>query len=84
VSNEESGIIIAGSQPAAGATPGAPAECGSAFGACIFSNLANDNRADGILCSQGGALTILRNTTINNGLLGIELNNRADGPPIPH
>ncbi|MCX6617290.1 MAG: right-handed parallel beta-helix repeat-containing protein, partial [Acidobacteria bacterium] len=46
--------------------------------ACIINNVANDNRSDGILGSQGGTLYILNNTTLNNGSSGIELNNRAD------
>jgi YVTN family beta-propeller protein len=76
VANQESGIVVSGASSGAASNP--PAGCPASFGACIINNVANDNRSDGILGSQGGTLYILNNTTLNNGSSGIELNNRAD------
>jgi len=76
VANQESGIVVSNS--ATGTPSNPPTGCPSSFGACIINNVANDNRSDGILGSQGGTLYILNNTTLNNGSSGIELNNRAD------
>ena len=85
VANQESGLVVSGSQ--AESVSFAPEGCPPSFGACVIDNIANDNRADGILGSAGGDLHIISNTTNNNGSSGIELNNRADpeqpeNPPL--
>lgn len=85
VANQETGIVVTGSQVGTAQNP--PSGCPASFGACIINNVANDNRSDGILASQGGTVYILNNTTMNNGSSGIEMNNRADpgqpaSPPL--
>jgi hypothetical protein len=86
VSNLESGLAFSGAVPAA-PPPGAPTNCPASavgnYGAWIVNNIANDNRADGILLSAGGNYCIANNTTVNNGSSGVEFNNRAEGTAVP-
>lgn len=85
VSNLESGIALGGATGLA--ISNAPTNCPSSpagnYGAWVINNTANDNRADGILLSQGGNVCVANNVTSNNGSSGIEFNNRAEGTTNP-
>jgi hypothetical protein len=83
--NLESGIAVTGAVPMALASPpdNCPASPAGEYGAYIINNVANDNRADGILVGQGGNYCIADNDTNTNGSSGIELNNRDDGSGVP-
>lgn len=85
VSNLESGMAFAGSTPqaVANAPTNCPASPAGAYGAYIINNVASDNRADGILVSQGGNVCVADNVTRTNGSSGIEFNNRAEGVAVP-
>jgi parallel beta-helix repeat protein len=85
VSNLESGMAFSGSTPQA--VDNAPANCpaspAGAYGAYVVNNVASDNRADGILVTQGGNVCVADNVTRTNGSSGIEFNNRAEGAALP-
>lgn len=85
VSNLESGMAFAGSTPMtiANAPTNCPASPSGAYGAYIINNVATDNRADGILLSQGGNICVADNDTRSNGSSGIEFNNRAENISLP-
>lgn len=85
VSNLESGIAFAASTPLAiaNAPTNCPASPAGAYGAYIINNVASDNRADGILLSQGGNVCVADNVTRNNGSSGIEFNNRVETGTVP-
>ena len=80
ISNMESGLAFAGSVPGvsrpdtSGHCPSSPT--GRDYGAWIVDNNSSNNRAVGILLTQGGNYCVAGNATINNGSSGIELNNR--------
>lgn len=80
IANSESGIVASSSYPSNNLgvikTPNA---CPESFGVCIVNNTANGQRADGILVSQGGQYFIAQNTANENGISGIEINNRYTG-----
>ena len=85
VSNLESGITVSGAT--AFALSNAPTNCpvssAGDYGAYIVNNTSNDNRADGILVSQGGNVCVADNITNNNGSSGIEYNNRVEVGSVP-
>lgn len=85
VANQESGMAFSGATSLA--ISNAPANCPSSpagpYGAYVVNNTSNDNRADGILLTQGGNYCIANNLTRNNGSSGIEFNNRAEGVAVP-
>ncbi|MCX7553264.1 right-handed parallel beta-helix repeat-containing protein [Marinicella sp. S1101] len=83
VANSESGIVASASYISSnnGVIPAAPG-CPELFGVCIYKNVANDQRADGILVSQGGQYSIINNKANHNGISGIEINNRYTGTGI--
>lgn len=77
LANNESGIVASNSQPlSSNNIIKTPEGCPELFGVCIINNTANDQRADGILVSQGGDYFIKSNTANGNGISGIEINNR--------
>lgn len=85
VSNLESGMAFSGSTSQAVTNPptNCPASPAGAYGAYIINNVASDNRADGILLTQGGNVCVADNVTRTNGSSGIEFNNRAEGVALP-
>ncbi len=85
VSNLESGMAFSGSTPQAltNAPTNCPASPAGAYGAYVINNVASDNRADGILVTQGGNVCVAGNVTRTNGSSGIEFNNRAEGVALP-
>ncbi|MEE4331568.1 MAG: right-handed parallel beta-helix repeat-containing protein, partial [Wenzhouxiangella sp.] len=80
VGNVESGFAFSGSVPtvpraeAAGVCPDSPT--GNEYGAWIHDNNSSNNRAVGILLTQGGNYCVADNVLVNNGSSGVELNNR--------
>lgn len=80
VGNMESGFAFSGSIPAsaraeaAGYCPDSPT--GDEYGAWLVENNSSNNRAVGILLTQGGNYCVSDNVLINNGSSGVELNNR--------
>lgn len=80
ISNMESGFAFSGSLPgstrveAVNRCPASPT--GDEYGAWIVDNNSSNNRAVGILLTQGGNYCVSGNTLINNGSSGVELNNR--------
>ena len=85
VSNLESGITVSGATSFAlsNAPTNCPASAAGDYGAYIVNNTSNDNRADGILVSQGGNVCVADNVTNNNGSSGIEFNNRVEVGTVP-
>jgi hypothetical protein len=59
-----------------------PAGCPSAFGACIIDNIANEHARDGFLMTTGGDYYVASNAAFNNGISGIEVNNRNNLRPL--
>jgi len=80
VANMESGFAFSGAVPgderseARTACPDSPT--GNAYGAWIVNNNSSNNRAVGILLTQGGNYCVSGNVLVNNGSSGVELNNR--------
>ena len=85
VSNLEGGITVSGATSLAlsSAPTNCPASTAGDYGAYIVNNTSNDNRADGILVSQGGNVCVADNVTNNNGSSGIEYNNRVEVSSVP-
>lgn len=80
VANNETGISVAATRKIS--VSGPATGCPSAFGACIIRNIANGHARDGILLTTGGDYHILDNTALNNGIAGIEANNRNNVAPL--
>ncbi|MDH3787324.1 MAG: right-handed parallel beta-helix repeat-containing protein [Xanthomonadales bacterium] len=80
VANNETGISVAATRKIS--VSGSATGCPSAFGACIIRNIANGHARDGILLTTGGDYHILNNTALNNGIAGIEVNNRNNVAPL--
>ncbi len=78
--NNESGFSVSNSQKITVSNP--PQGCPDAFGACILGNIANEHSRDGLLITTGGDYFVLANTAMNNGISGIELNNRGNARPL--
>lgn len=86
--NLETGLAFAaassGSSPEAAIADLCPASpTGRNYGVWIVRNNASNNRADGILVSQGGNYCVAANVTVNNGSSGVEFNNRQSGVVTP-
>jgi DNA-binding beta-propeller fold protein YncE len=78
--NNETGFSLANAQKISVSSP--PAGCPSSFGACIIRNIANEHARDGFLMTTGGDYHVLSNTAMNNGISGIEVNNRNNLRPL--
>jgi len=78
--NNETGFSVANAQSMTVA--GSPEGCPASFGACIIRNVANEHSRDGFLMTTGGDYHILFNTAMNNGISGIEVNNRNNLRPL--
>jgi len=78
--NNETGFSVAGAQKINVSNP--PPGCPPAFGACVIDNIANEHARDGFLLTTGGDYHILSNTAFNNGISGIEVNNRGNRAPL--
>ena len=80
IANMESGFAFSGSVPGAPRGVGTgdcpPSPTGDEYGAWIVNNNSSNNRAVGILLTQGGNYCVSGNVTVNNGSSGVELNNR--------
>lgn len=78
--NNETGFSVANAGKIAVTNP--PSGCPSAFGACIIRNIANEHSRDGFLMTTGGDYHVLNNSAFNNGISGIEVNNRNNTAPL--
>ena len=78
--NNETGFSLANAEKMTVSNPSAG--CPSAFGACIINNVANEHSRDGFLMTTGGDYYVLSNTAMNNGISGIEVNNRGNANPL--
>lgn len=78
--NNETGFSVANAPRTNVSNP--PAGCPAAFGACVIGNIANEHSRDGFLFTTGGDYHILNNAALNNGISGIEVNNRNNARPL--
>ena len=78
--NNETGFSVASAPVRSVSNP--PPGCPSSFGACIIRNIANEHSRDGFLMTTGGDYQVIENTAMNNGISGIEINNRGNATPL--
>ncbi|MFC1688079.1 right-handed parallel beta-helix repeat-containing protein [Pseudomonadota bacterium] len=78
--NNETGFSVANARKINVSNP--PTGCPAAFGACIINNIANEHSRDGFLMTTGGDYHVLNNSAYNNGISGIEVNNRNNSAPL--